>query len=429
MKKRLIIFMIILFIVLMLILSFFISNDNKETTSVSKNENKKQTEEEKIEIDVDTRYAFSDGMAWILGNDGKYYAINTEGKAIFFLEESGYDTAGAVEVDEFENGYSIVEFRDNGSFYKKIFDKTGNIVFIEDANKKILSLSADNAGYILISELGEVRAVDLKSGEEKPPFKISGEKAINLKFESLGGGIFYNKSCGYINGDYGAEMLLEELDIYEYDDFLKQNFFKNLEYDCTGFVNEKALFLSNNSSHNYVVTNKGEVQELTNLFGFEIQYDDYYTDDVFNGEAFYAENDHTNEKGIYDLSGNQLVNLSQYDIEEVYNISSNGNVFAKISKDRLDNRVTIIDKDGKQLFEPINWDQVEEPEVGNEIFVFMKSIYNNKGEKLADIKQYDATNFELSEEDMITVHKTENAPNIIMYMNSKLEEIKPYYVK
>ncbi len=437
MKKLKIIFIFIFVVVLICliggIINYFNNNDN---TTISEKEKMQEIQGEKIEIKISKRWKFSDGMAWVESEDDIYYAINKDGMAVFSISGNPEGEERAVEVKEFQNGYSIVEFKNNDNeFYKKVFDKFGNEVFSEIPNtKKILSLNVDNAGYILIMKLGNVLAVDLKTGEEKPYFTVDGI-IDNLDFVSVGDGIFYNKYYGYFDGDVGRTLLLEDLEIYNYNSTLKREMFNSSKYECTGFIDGKAIFFidSITSHHIFVVTSEGETRKIDNLNGFEIGYKrsgNAILNSTFNGESFYAENEHTNEKGIYDLYGNQLVDLSKYEINEVERIL-NEKIFVNLNSNILnEHRVTAIDTEENQLFETINGVPTVENDIGNEIFIFMKDIYNYKGEKIATLEDYPtATSFDLSEEDIITVYATSNVSNILMYMNAQLQEIKPYYIE
>lgn len=410
-------------------------NKNDKTEKNNSSASEKSTEKNKIpnnatEIEAVKKENFSDGVAWVKDKNQNYYLIDETGKALFGLDSQKED--GVVKVDSYSNGYGMVYYynEETSTNYKKIFDKKGNMVYAEwdgtGARHDVIA-GPDDKGFIVVNNLGKVESVNLNTG--KVITNSANWSSDTRELESIGGGIFFNKYIGFFNASSGSSMPLEALDIYDY--YAPANFtsVKMGKYDWTNFIDGKAIFCS--ASTNYLVTNEGEVTEIDKLKGYKLTIDNSKAQGVentFNGKTVYGENPNTKDKGYFDLEGNKVVDLSKYDNIFKKFAMYNGKFVITFSTDNLNEDLfTVIDEDGKELFEPKEYTSY--CYLGDEIICADGYIYNYKGEIIKDLSDYDwAMKFDYGDNDTITVcPESHDLEENRLYLNSELQEIKPYY--
>lgn len=385
-----------------------------------------------IEIEVSHRDNFRDGVAWVKDKNGNYYLIDGTGKAIFGLDSQKGDRI--YSVDSYMYGYGKVHYKNDetNTEYIKIFDKQGSMVYAEwnenQAKHEILA-GPDDDGFILVNNLGKVESINLKT--DYSYIDNTSWNSDTRQFESLGGGIFYNKYVGFYNASSSAPMPLDYLDIYDYDARTNFSMVKESTYTWSRFIDGKAIFVS--SGHNYLVTNEGEVTEIEALKGYKLTIDNSMAKGVensFNGKTVYGENSKTKDKGYFDMDGNKVLDLSRYNVGDAYQMYNDKAVILLKTNTLNERLLAVIDKDGNELFTPKDYNN-SYYELGEKIICGDYQILDYKGNILRDVSEYEwASAFEYGGEDTITVcpTKIEQESNR-MYLNSSLQEIKPWYDK
>ena len=428
MKKKIIVLIIVVCIVGGIYVGHYVINNNV-TSNIEKGN--KVEQKEMLEIKANKKKPFSEGLAWVLDENNTYYVINEDGKAVFAIAEDDHNSMETVvEVEDYFNGYSVVTFRNkDNDTYEKILDREGNVVFVENVatnlmDCKYILTQVDNAGYVLVNKQGKIIAVNLKNGEEKQfytKFSIS-EKEI----ESVGSGIFYDKYVGYISADIGSNLLLNELEIYEYNETLNEELFNNRKYEYSEFIDGNALFYNNEI---YVVKNSGEVTKLDNLNGFKVWEKDSFHNKSFNGTTFCAQNTTTKEICFFDLQGNKVLDLSKYDINDVSPMVNN-RVIVSLNTDVMNKYdIVVLDKEGNQLFTPITAELISGYELENDYFQLNRDIYNMHGEKVVTREQFENSRAVELAENVINVYPDDVSGNVAIYLNSELQEMKLYYTE
>ena len=418
-----------LYIFIICIVLTLITGCGNENDKEGKNNTTNEIPKNATEIDVATRDNFSNGVAWVKAKNGNYYLIDATGKALFGLDTHKGDRI--YDVEHYSNEYGIVSYHNEelNTDYKKIFDKKGKMVYAEwdgtRARHEILA-GPDDKGYILVDNLGKVESINLITG--KSVTNSAKWTSETRKMESLGGGIFYNQYVGFFNASSGSRMPLEALDIYNYDSYGDFVSVKTTSFNWTRFINGKAIFSS--SIYNYIVTNEGEVTEIEKLEGYKLAISTNTIigdESSYNGQTVYGEKTLTKDKGYFDLEGNKVLDLSKYDI--YYTSPMYNDKLAIILKaEELNERVfTVLDKNGKELFKPIKSNSYYE--LDDDTIYGDNQILNYKGETLIDISKYDwALGFDYGGEGTITVcPKSIDLESNRFYLNSKGQEIKPYY--
>lgn len=306
---------------------------------------------------------FNNDIAVIETADGRGSVINKSGDIIISPEKQGYDKIvlpiqrGASVKDEYIwNGKSIIVFKELNTF-----DKSENQIGVLDETGEWISPLSGN------SVLGISEKLDRNMTIEDKYYKI---EVVNnydrnwVKTSSggyyTGNSLFYNPLLGksFYTGKYGD-------DIYIAED--------------TGicFTDSSVLKVSGSGVSDIKILN--DVSSIGELN---------------DGMFFALKND--GSSGFYDLSGNLLFDLSEYTSEKgkLKNkpVMYNGYAIIEITNPSNKTFFTVIDKNGKRMFEPIEGNPSTKVLEGFVVYndgKQKKRVIDAQGnEKFADISEY-----------------------------------------
>lgn len=270
---------------------------------------------------------FSDGVAWVQGEDDNFYLIDKTGKSIFKLRKTN-GTVTTYNVNNFKSGYA--EIKDSEGV--KIIDKKGNVVLKQDEDKyDEIEYTNDGFAKVTVKEenyLGttkKIGIVNLETGKEA--LEIS-EKYGSIT--SLGEGMFKyvddsNKEVVLLNAENGKSIKEEKSE---------------------GFISGL-----NNFTNGYTIKRKDGTFSLidTDCNITIIDVDDY-TKISDSNIGIFSDGLICIGDSFYDAKGNKAFEFSR---ENVSNNPKFIDGYALVTfYNGSNNYYTIMDKKGNFLFEP-----------------------------------------------------------------------------
>ena len=330
---------------------------------------------------------------WVKDKD-KYYAINDTGKAIFSI-----NTTNVEKVNPFINNYSIVE---NKSFKESIYSKEGKEVFNEENSHYSISSPISKNGYIIVNEMNHYYILELSSNK----ITIDLGERNDLSNDSiiwLGSDIFYSNNLGIYSIKSKTPLELNN----------PVNPIINIS-NLTDFINDKAIYYGTDGV--YVIDALGNHKKIINhwtLTPFMRNELGEVKNDTYNGYSFYYDNKY------YNLNGNIIMNPSEKLIKCYKQV---GELFLV----QTINGITLLDKNGKEIFTPIKVDIKYSVDINNNYLLVNNTIYNLKGKvKLKATNYGNNSLFYLRNNTIIVINGINN--NIEFYLDYKLKKIKPYW--
>lgn len=284
--------------------------------------------------------AFSDGKAWVSGEEigASWVCINTKGEILFTLESGMYPGT------DFYNGAALI-WNHRGSQ-----DKTSKLRLINDKGKEILNL--DGYGFLesggerfllwknndtFEGEWTEIGFMDSKGKWTIPLTK----EHVFIGEDGIKSGIYYWGNGVYAIGRDGVCFNAKIGKTYEVEDY---PYYSNGNVVINHMKEDGSCRVALiDAEGNYKETGITEALNVTGNWPDKGKY----------AEGMFYDED---TKKFYDASMNVKIDLSQYEIEEDFSgqfpYFVDGHAAIQFKNDYF----TIIDKDGKFMFEPIKAD-------------------------------------------------------------------------
>lgn len=301
--------------------------------------------------DIKEGYDFSDGVAWVRWNEPvssyetlkpKYYCVDTKGTILFELGE------GEVPCGEkgFINGTCVVGKKNTEDCVWRIIDKTGKTIKeLTDGDVVFKEPYITDNGFIIVDAIYE----DIHGSERKYGLLDSnGEWIIQpdadiSSIKHLGDSVFELSYFVYGEEYFNAETKNK----FEVKVWLDEHGYET-EVNVSEFNDGYAVFLLENDI--YRVSTEGVVEKLFTPFDGTGDYRCGKFSDglIFVEDTFYDSFD----CGFYDVSGNLVIDLSDYKISHSIDIDKmyfqDGCVAMYVNGFCL-----FVDSKGNNIFEPI----------------------------------------------------------------------------
>jgi len=342
------------FITTILIISLFsacTNNLNIENNSNETSTNIKETNQDFDNYILIDGEEFSDGLAWVkvmVESDEIWGAMDTNGKIQFGVD-------GEPQTP-FYNGVALISEWEN----KCVVDKTGKIIADKNDTRFDKVLAIDEGGHIWVTksidtlELAEIQYGILNNkGEWIHALKADDNRRTSFEPSVVQ---YYFTDDFFVKHTNGTS-------IFDFTT-MREKYYHNLDVayvpNGTGAVYDKKtnslfLYLINvdTQEKKYITVSKDgtAIETLSVLAGARIK----------DGLAFWGDED-SNKYGFYDLQGNMVIDISSMNLRNYYSYRGSqfehptfedGYALINLLNDNNSIFTTIIDKSGKQMFEPI----------------------------------------------------------------------------
>jgi len=298
----------------------------ESTTQENNIDDNIDSESKYISLEIIEGRDFSEEVAWVQGFNAIWYCINTEGKILFELPEDSKPS------DDFDNGIAVIDGN-------KVINISGEIIF--DAEKEgcilVHNFNRDSYlydGFVIVSKFIDTFEV---TEEQYGILNNDGNWALELTNEYsepnyCGSGIFlltqYNdgeRNQIYFNANTGNTFIHDSDDELEFSQGYAISTIYGYPEGITKLIDSegKEMFSLNKSCY----------------FG------------SFSEDLIYLS--HGENQGFYDVSGNMVVDLSEYNIINTP-CFTDGYAFLRLNNEQGSYFFTTIDKQGNLQFEPKN---------------------------------------------------------------------------
>ncbi|MCL1822609.1 MAG: hypothetical protein FWG44_00200 [Oscillospiraceae bacterium] len=366
-----------------------LKNNTTTTTTTRANENASTTTPEVITasdpepiINVQGG-AFSDGVAWVKLNKGQWHCLDKTGTVLFELEENHGPAS------DFLNGTAWVQ--SNGKTIGLV-DKTGKIIPVPESNEydeifmfiygadlmfvkkhiETFEVTEDRVGLIDINGNWKVELsndIVWTALLEEGDFKYLGEGFVSKTTGLLGSSTYlYNISeCKALGKIYDMSA------VYFYNN--RPAHLEKME-NGIGFYSDDGFI--------YYVDKSGTTTKLGGQFMDTVLGN--YSNELFYAEFKTGFISETN-RGFYDVEGNIIIDLSEYDVEIHPDKPEfiDGYCLLSMKNPQGSEYYTIIDKTGKQMFEPKLYNYNIKYNGGG-VYTEENTLFNINGEMIAEIE-------------------------------------------
>ena len=414
MKKKILatIVLIILFIMLA-----SCNNDNNDNNSNSTNNtnNNKNNSTKSIEKYTDGR-DFSDGVAWVRAEGGQWQCIDKTGKIMFKLESGGTPTT------DFSNDLSLVK-RSNRTI--ELINKKGETISSPKSGEydEILEFLPDIGMIIVYKNSITLQATEDYSGiiDNNGNWLVRlryNENLVRTSTERNGVRNMIRNSSHIGNGFFVSGNRLYNI----YSDTVEvipTDVYNNRFYNTTptNMKNGYSLYYGKTKDGRYFgsggtgeyfgsicsVNKEGEITAIIKNVYYHGHSDSPVYVGNYNDGLFFYKNDYDGRVynnnaewysvGFYDINGNLKIDLSYYDITNIPEFSD-GYCLLLLKNPQGTKFYTIIDKNGREMFEPKLLQRRNTPVLScglviqNENGIY--SIINTSGTTVIDLGKVDS---------------------------------------
>jgi|GEM_PF-5863974 len=273
---------------------------------------------------------FSEGAAWVYGDNGIWYCIDTEGKILFELPE------GSEPNEDFSGGISVID-------ESKVINISGGIIFDAEKEECTLVYDRDKETYLFNGFVMTTKSIDSFEVTEEQYGILNNEGNWVIELTSEYGEPSYRGSAIFLLKKYDDN---GEHDNIYFNASTNNTFIRNNDYDKLNFNRGYAISIDYDGITTLVDTEGIELFSLDKecIYGevgdglvFLSYYEDFYREKVI--------------QGFYDTSGSMVIDLSEYDIRNQPYFTE-GYAFLELKNEQESVFATIIDTKGNFQFEP-----------------------------------------------------------------------------